>query len=109
MSELHAGRESPRRIGFFLENRRAICEVSGPLNQAGLAALTFADHGLGAEEAERSFLLYRLGPALAEAQKARRGGVQAFPFFSDRYVYDGTWPPARKLDLAQLMREVGID
>jgi hypothetical protein len=94
---------------FFLEHHRAICAASGPLNHAGLAALVFVDHGTGPEEAERSFLLWRVETAVAEAQGARQRGVGAFPFFTEGYVYEGPWPKAQSLDMAALMKEVGLE
>jgi len=97
------------RLGFFLEHQPAIGPHSGALNQAGLAALVFADHGFDLDRGEREFLMLRIAPALAEAAQARRGGVRVFPFFSEEYRYEGTRPPVRKRNLEALMREVGLD
>jgi hypothetical protein len=47
--------------------------------------------------------------ALVEAQAARAAGVARFPFFSERYVYEGERPEPRRLDLESLLREVGVE
>lgn len=103
------------RLAFYCEHSAAIREVAGPLNLAGLCALLFADAQIGADEAERRFLLLRLGPALAAAQRARRAGLSSFPFFEDGYHYDGAWPteripePCSAQEFERLKREVGIE
>lgn len=103
------------RLGFFCEHSSAIRAAAGPLNLSGLCALVFVDASLTAEEAERRYLLLRLGPALAAAQRSRRAGLARFPFFADGYHYDGAWPteripePCSDEELAQLKREVGIE
>ena len=103
------------RLRFWLEHRHAIRARAGALNAAGLCALVFADAGLEADAAERLYLLLRLGPALAEAQRAKRAGLAAFPFFADGYAYEGGWPeapasePCSEDRLEQLKRAVGID
>jgi hypothetical protein len=79
------------------------------LNTAGLAALVFVDHGIGEEEAERLFLLWKLEPAVREAQRARKLGVGRFPFLSEDLVYEGEWPELRSFDLAELARQVGLE
>jgi hypothetical protein len=93
---------------FFWENQERISAVSGPLNQAGLAALMFVDHRTDPEEAERSFLLWRIDTAVAAAERARRRGVPAFPFFTEQYVYEGSRPAAKTLDMQALLRQVGL-
>jgi hypothetical protein len=101
---------SPSRCAFFHRHHESIEASSGPLNQTGLAALCFADRGLDAGEAERLFLLLRMEIAMAEAERARARGVRSFPFFSERYRYEGARPaPAVPLDLPDLMRQVGLD
>jgi hypothetical protein len=103
------------RLGFWLEHVRELRAVAGPLNVAGLCALTFLDADVDADEAERRYLLLRLAPALAAAQRARRAGLARFPFFEDGYEYQGAWPseripePCSDAELAALKREVGID
>lgn len=97
------------RTAFFARHAQALCSVTGPLNHAGLAALVFVDHDCDPDEAERQFLLCRLEVAIAEAQRARRGGVARFPFFEQEYVYEGSWPVPRSFDLEELKRRVGLD
>jgi hypothetical protein len=103
------------RLRFLLEHERAIRARAGALNVAGLCALVFADAGVEADAAERLYLLLRLGPALAEAQRAKRAGLAAFPFFENAYAYEGEWPaapasePCSEARLSQLKRAVGID
>lgn len=80
------------RLQFWLTHRDVISRESGALNVAGLCALSFLDHGLSRDDAERRFLLWRMEPALAAAQSARARGFAVFPFFQDSYVYEGPWP-----------------
>lgn len=94
---------------FFLRHRQALCAVAGPLNQVGLAALAFVDRGVSLDRAERWFLLWRLRPALAEAQRARRLGVKTYPFLSKQYHYEGARPPVRSFNLARLMQQLGLE
>jgi hypothetical protein len=93
---------------FFLSNRRKIVAATGALNATGLAALLCRDHEVSFDEAERSFLLWRLAPAIVEAQRARERGLANFPFFTEQYVYEGARPKPQPLDLAALMKEVGL-
>ena len=102
------GGQGAPRGAFFLEHRRAIEDVAGPLNQAGLAALLFLDHGIDATSAERMFLVWRIETAIGEAQRARSAGLARFPFFQESYVYDGHRPPERALDLGALRRELDL-
>jgi hypothetical protein len=83
--------------------------VAGPLNETGLAALAYLDAGVDGESAERRWLTCKLGVAIAEAQKARRAGIAAFPFSFSRYVYDGPEPAPSSLDLVALKRQLGLD
>lgn len=113
---LNAGRrlvadalEELTRSRFLLQHHSELYPISGPLNQAGMAALFFVDHKLAAEEAERCFLVWRVETAIAEAQKTRRKGLGAFPFLSECYAYEGPQPAVRKLDLADLLRRVGLE
>lgn len=106
---------SAPRLSFWLAHEPEIRAVAGPLNVAGLCALVFLDAQIAADEAERRFLLLRLGPALAAAQRARSTGLARFPFFEDGYAYEGAWPnasvddPCSDSELAALKREIGID
>lgn len=102
------GQHGRRRSAFFIEHMRAIQAAVGSLNQAGLAALLFVDHGLEKAEAERTFLVWRIETAIGQAQHARSAGLASFPFFGDRYTYEGPRPPERTLDLATLRRELGL-
>lgn len=101
-------------IGFFLEQRRALEALAGPLNVAGLCAIAFVDAGLDLDTAERRYLLLRLAPALAAAQRARRAGLASFPFFESGYDYQGAWPtqaaaePCSEAKLTELKRAVGL-
>jgi urease accessory protein UreF len=103
------------RLAFFLEHRQRIQQRAGALNVAGMCALVFADAGLEADQAERQFLLLRLAPALAAAQRAKRNGLAGFPFFEDAYAYEGGWPsddaaePCSPTKLALLKQAVGLD
>jgi hypothetical protein len=103
------------RLGFWRAHACAIRAVAGPLNLAGLCALLFLDAEVASDEAERRYLLLRLEPALAAAQRAQRAGLERFPFFENAYEYDGAWPsapapePCSDQELAALKREVGID
>lgn len=103
------------RLELFLEFQSALLAQTGPLNVAGLCALVFLDAGLDEDAAERRFLLLRLAPALAAAQRAKRAGLAGFPFFEQGYHYDGAWPAQPALDacsetrLAQLKLAVGLD
>jgi hypothetical protein len=106
--EGRGGRSGAPRGAFFLEHRRAIEAVAGCLNQAGLAALVFLDSAVDRDEAERTFLVCRVETAIAEAQRARSRGLSAFPFFADKYVYEGPRPPERSLDLGALRRRLGL-
>jgi hypothetical protein len=101
--------EDPARARFFLRHHAAIGAVSGPLNQAGLAALCFVDHGVDRDQAERWFMVWRIETAVAEAQRARQRGLAAFPFFTEQHVYEGARPaPAPPWDMDDLMRKVGL-
>jgi hypothetical protein len=93
---------------FFLRNRSKIVAATGSLNATGLSALQFLDHAVAIDEAERRFLLWRIEPAVIEAQRARENGLGSFPFFTEQYVYEGSMPKPRPLDLAALMKEVGL-
>ena len=101
--------EDPARARFFLRHHAELRAVSGPLNQAGLAALCFVDHGVERDQAERRFMTWRIETAIGEAQRARRRGLAAFPFFTEQHVYEGARPPpAPPWDLDELMRKVGL-
>jgi hypothetical protein len=93
---------------FFAQHHAELTAVAGPLNPSGLAALVFVGAELDLESAERQYMCWKIETATAEAQKARRAGLAAFPFLSDRYVYEGTLPPERTLDLASLLEQAGI-
>ena len=111
-ARLAAAREGSRRApwtSFLLAHRGSVERESGPLNHAGLAALLFLDHGLDADAAERTFLAWRIETAIEQAQRARRRGLAAFPFFSECYLYDGERPPEQPLDLAALRQRLGLD
>lgn len=97
------------RCCFVLEHHPALERVAGPLNATGLAALFFLDQGTHVDAAERRFLLLRCELALIEAAKARRAGIRAFPFLSERYVYEGDMPAPAALDVSALMRRLGLD
>lgn len=105
----HAALSRLERSALLAEHYSALCEAIGWLNPAGLTAFVFSDLGLSPDDAERWYLRVRLGPALRQAQRARQLGVGRFPFFSERYVYEGTWPEPVELDLSSLMQQVGID
>jgi hypothetical protein len=96
------------RSAFFLAHRAAITQVSGPLNATGLCALFFTDHGVALDDAEPLFLLLRIEPALREAQRIRRTGLPALPFYEHNYVYEGTAPDMRTYDVRSLMAQVGL-
>lgn len=96
------------RCRFVLEHHPALARVAGPLNSTGLAALFFLDHQTDIDAAERRFLLLRSELALIEAEKARRAGLQAFPFLSERHVYEGRMPPEVPLDVPALMQRLGL-
>jgi hypothetical protein len=101
-------RSAPRR-SFWLEHNGQLSALTGPLNPAGLTALCFLDHGRDIEHAERLFLSWRTDTAVAEAQRARRAGLAAFPFLSDGFVYEGEWPaPPRPRDRAALLERLGL-
>jgi hypothetical protein len=97
------------RCGFALEHHLALERAAGPLNATGLAALFFLDRGTPIDVAEQRFLLLRCELAMIEAEKARRAGIRAFPFLSERYVYEGDVPPGARLDVPALMRRLGLD
>lgn len=97
------------RLRFYLKHRREFDEALGPLNPTGLSALVFTDHGVSAEMAERYYLLWKMEPALREAQRSRALGISQFPFVSERFDYEGAWPERHSLNLAELEREVGLD
>ncbi len=97
------------KLDFFLCWRPLIVDASGPLNATGLTALVLCDQGYQREQAERFFMLRRVETALVEAQAARAAGLARFPFFSERYVYEGTKPEPRRLSLESLLREVGLE
>jgi hypothetical protein len=107
-ARLAAARGGRARSAFFLEHGNAIAAAAGSLNQAGLAALIFLDDGITEIDAERMFLVLRIETAVAEAQRARSAGLSSFPFFGDRFTYEGHRPPERTLDLAALRRELGL-
>jgi hypothetical protein len=108
LATTRGGRPGRAKSAFFLEHGSAIAAAAGSLNQAGLAALLFLDDGVPDAEAERMFLLWRMDTAIAEAQRARSAGLSSFPFFGDRFTYEGTRPPERTLDLMALRRELGL-
>jgi hypothetical protein len=93
---------------FFLAHRAAITQVSGPLNITGLCAFFLTDHGVSPEDAEGLFLVLRIEPALREAQRTRRLGLPALPFYEHPYVYEGSAPVMRTYDVQRLMEEVGL-
>ena len=97
------------RCGFMLQHQRSISDVAGPLNETGLAALAYLDAGVDVESAERRWLCCKLSIGVAEAQKARRAGIAAFPFSFGPYVYDGPRPTPMSLDLPALQRRLGLD
>ena len=101
-------RASRSRSAFFLAYHAAITQVSGPLNVAGLCALFFLDHEVSLDEAETLFLVLRLEPALREAQRARKAGIAALPFYEHSYSYEGTAPAVRTHDVERLMKELGL-
>jgi hypothetical protein len=113
-ARLHEASGGPK-LGFFLAEQRVIAQRAGALNLTGLCALVFADAGFDADQAERHYLLLRLAPALAAAQRARRAGLAQFPFFEHDYTYEGRWPsteatePCSEARLLQLKRAVGLD
>ncbi|HMA93043.1 MAG TPA: hypothetical protein VKP30_10175 [Polyangiaceae bacterium] len=94
---------------YFLRHHQELFSTSGALNHVGLAALLFVDHHVGIEESERRFLVWRIEVAVEQAQLARRKGAKEFPFFSERYVYEGTSPPVRAFDMDELMQRVGLE
>ncbi|HEX6240376.1 MAG TPA: hypothetical protein VFZ61_05765 [Polyangiales bacterium] len=104
------------RLAFYLEHRTSLQRAAGAaLNAVGLCALVFADAGVDDDQAERRYLLLRLEPALAAAQRARRAGLAGFPFFEEGYRYEGRWPaatdsgPCAEATLTSLKREVGLE
>jgi len=113
-AQLHQVCTGPK-LGFYLALPSAITRRAGALNFTGLCALTFVDAGFDAEQAERSYLLLRLAPALVAAQRARRRGLASFPFFENDYTYEGGWPtteatePCSEGRLAELKKAVGLD
>lgn len=104
-----AGARSASRCDFLLEHQRPVAEVAGAINETGVAALAYLDAGIDVDSAERRWLGCKLGVALAEAQRARRAGVAAFPFSFGRYVYDGPRPAPTTLDRLALERQLGLD
>lgn len=112
-ARLHEITAGPR-LGFYLTHQVAITRRAGPLNFTGLCALVFADACIDEDQAERSYLLLRLSPALAAAQRARRAGLPAFPFFEKEYEYEGSWPtseatePCSEARLSLLKKAVGL-
>lgn len=96
-------------LTFYVRHRADLEPVLGPLNQAGLCALTYADHGIDGDQAERAFMLARLEVATIEAQKTRRRGLRSFPFFSEEYAYEGARPAPRPLELQRWLSEVGLE
>lgn len=97
------------RCRFLLDHHAPLEQVAGPLNDTGLAALAYLDAGVDVESAERRWLDCKLSVAVAEAQRARRAGVAAFPFSLGRYVYDGPRPSPASLDRRALERQLGLD
>lgn len=97
------------RSAFFLQHHEELRPTSGRLNHAGLTALYLMDHGVDVQKAERWFLVWRIEVAIAQAQLARQRGAKEFPFFSERYVYEGSSPPVRTFDVDELMRQVGLE
>lgn len=103
------------RLGFYLAQQPALTRRAGALNFTGLCALAFADAGFDADQAERTYLLLRLAPALVAAQRARRAGLASFPFFENDYTYEGGWPtteatePCSEGRLEALKKAVGLD
>jgi hypothetical protein len=103
------GTSPSSRCRFMAEHHRGISEVAGPLNETGLAALVYLDADLDIDGAQRHWLSLKLAVALAEGQKARRAGIEAFPFSFARYVYEGHEPAPGSLDLAALKRQLGLE
>lgn len=97
------------RMAFFLKHERELSATLGPLNHAGLAAITFADRKVAPDSAERIYLLFRTETAIIEAQRARDAGLASMPFFSEEYVYEGSRPPIRAIDSEALLKEVGLE
>jgi len=93
---------------FFWRHHAELTALAGPLNPSGLAALVFVAAELDPEIAERDYMCWKIETATAQAQQARRAGLAAFPFLSDRYVYEGPLPPERTLDLESLLEQAGI-
>jgi hypothetical protein len=105
----HVARErAASRCRFVLDQREAL-RLAGPLNAAGLCALSFLDHDVDVDTAERTFLLMKVDIALREALVARRAGVAAIPFAGVRYVYEGALPAPRRRDRLALMRRLGLE
>lgn len=111
--DLHALTNGPR-LGFWLQHATSLEALAGALNGAGLCALTFLDLQVPLEEAERRYLLLRIEPALAAAQRARQAGLAHVPFFEHGYDYQGAWPsgnlpePCSDRELATLKQAVGL-
>jgi hypothetical protein len=103
------------RLAFYQQHAAALREHSGALNATGLCALVFLDAQLDDDSAERRFLLLRLEPALAAAQRARKAGLGRFPFFENGYAYEGAWPdtrtgePCSEQELGALKKAVGLE
>ena len=97
------------RLRFYLAHRARVEAVAGRLNVVGLSALVFTDQRVSLHEAERSFLVWRTETAIEQAQLARERGLGAFPFFSERYSYEGPIPSVSAVDLQVLKRQVGLD
>ena len=98
------------RLAFLRQHHARLAEHAGFPNVAGLCALIFLDRKLSHDDAERTFLMLRLEPALAAAQRARAAGLAAFPSFQDRHVYEGSWPaPHAAPDYAIMKKEVGLE
>jgi len=97
------------RLSEFYSNHHAeLTEQCGPLNAVGLMALVFLELGLSRNRAERFMLVWQVERAVIEAQRVQGIGAARYPFLSEAYCYEGSWPAPNDRPVDDYPRRIGL-